>query len=115
MPPDTLHFSSFEHSVDLPRAQLAISGTRAGATKLQQTVEFTASIRRFIVRPPRTCRLTKSVLVNVSQLQDPSPFREVAWFANWLGLFRQIGNPRDLAEERWILELADIYENAFSE
>jgi hypothetical protein len=25
------------------------------------------------------------------------------------------GRPRDLAEERWILELADIYENAFSE
>lgn len=24
------------------------------------------------------------------------------------------GRPRDLAEERWILELADIYENAFS-
>ena len=23
------------------------------------------------------------------------------------------GRPRDLAEERWILELADIYENAF--
>jgi hypothetical protein len=25
-----------------------------------------------------------------------------------------IGRPRDLAEERWILELADIYENGFS-
>ena len=24
------------------------------------------------------------------------------------------GRPRDLAEERWVLELADIYENAFS-
>ena len=26
---------------------------------------------------------------------------------------RSSGRPRDLAEERWILELADIYENAF--
>jgi len=25
------------------------------------------------------------------------------------------GRPRDLAEERWILEVADIYENAFSQ
>jgi hypothetical protein len=25
------------------------------------------------------------------------------------------GRPRDLAEERWVLELADIYENAFGE
>lgn len=25
------------------------------------------------------------------------------------------GRPRDLAEERWVLELADIYENAFNE
>jgi hypothetical protein len=28
---------------------------------------------------------------------------------------QKIGKPRDLAEERWILELADIYENAFAE
>jgi hypothetical protein len=28
---------------------------------------------------------------------------------------QEIGKPRDLAEERWILELADIYENAFGE
>jgi hypothetical protein len=28
---------------------------------------------------------------------------------------QQNGRPRDLAEERWIFELADIYENAFSE
>jgi hypothetical protein len=27
---------------------------------------------------------------------------------------QQNGKPRDLAEERWILELTDIYENAFS-
>ncbi len=28
---------------------------------------------------------------------------------------QRIGKPRDLAEERWILELVDIYENAFNE
>jgi hypothetical protein len=28
---------------------------------------------------------------------------------------QRIGKPRDLAEERWILEIADIYENAFNE
>jgi hypothetical protein len=28
---------------------------------------------------------------------------------------QRIGRPRDLAEERWILELANIYENAFSQ
>jgi hypothetical protein len=28
---------------------------------------------------------------------------------------QKIGRPRDLAEERWIVELADIYENAFGQ
>ena len=27
---------------------------------------------------------------------------------------QQVGRPRELAEERWIMEVADIYENAFS-
>jgi hypothetical protein len=30
-----------------------------------------------------------------------------------VGQAQTMGRPRDLAEERWILELADIYENAF--
>jgi hypothetical protein len=28
---------------------------------------------------------------------------------------QRIGRPRDLAEERWVMELADIYENAFGQ
>jgi hypothetical protein len=34
--------------------------------------------------------------------------------SNLAGKVQKSGAPRDLAEERWILELADIYENAFS-
>ncbi len=37
--------------------------------------------------------------------------KEVAGLANEI---QKNGRPRDLAEERWITELADIYENAFS-
>jgi hypothetical protein len=36
-----LRLSTFKHSVDVPKAQLAVPGKRCGAAELQQVVELT--------------------------------------------------------------------------
>ena len=48
-----LRLSTFKHSVDVPKAQLAVPGKRCGAAELQQVVELTPLFSWPRPRPPQ--------------------------------------------------------------
>ena len=85
------------------RLERIVSGSKALASDLCALDVITRDDLAARINPPQFDALIGSLRLLAKQ-------------AAILGMeVQRSGRPRDLAEERWIMDLADIYENAFSQ